>query len=106
MGFPNNRFTTDSSRFFSNKDMLYGINRAERMQKYAISTGNPIDDYISFRFTEFVGEGFIKNTPRYGADLSKFYRQTNFANFAVDSTTGRAITAYPVLSHPSLGVRY
>jgi len=106
MGGWNKRFTVDSTQFLSNKDMLYGISRAERIQQYAISTGNPINDYISFRFDYSVGEGFVKNTPMFGADLTKFYRQTKFANFGVDSTTGRAITAFPVLSNTSLGTLY
>jgi hypothetical protein len=106
MGGLNNRFTVDSTQFLSNKDMLYGINRAERIQRYAISNGNPINDYISLRFDYSIGEGFTRNTPMFGADLTKFYRQTRFANFGVDSTTGRAITAFPVLSNRSLGILY
>lgn len=106
MGGWGKRFTVDSTQFLSNKDMLYGINRAERIQQYAISSGSPIDDYISFRFDYFVGEGFVKNTPLFGADLARFYRQTKFANFGIDSTTGRAVTAFPVLSDNSLGILY
>jgi hypothetical protein len=106
MGNGSNRFTVDSTQFLSNKDMLYGINRAERIQAYAVSTGNPINDAISFQFKEFVGEGFVKKTPMFGADLANFYRQTKFANFVVKPATGKAITAYPVLSKDSLGVLF
>ncbi|WP_262880412.1 LysM peptidoglycan-binding domain-containing protein [Pseudomonas paralcaligenes] len=106
MGGANKPFTVDSTKFLSNKDMLYGINRAERIQQHAISTGNPVDDYISLRFSDFVGEGFVKNTPMYGADLSRFYRQTYYANFLINPSTGTAVTAFPVLSLNSLGVLY
>ncbi|XDF33423.1 LysM peptidoglycan-binding domain-containing protein [Paracidovorax avenae] len=106
MGGVNNRFAVDSTQFLSNKDMLYGINRAERIQQYAISTGNPINNYISLKFDYNVGEGFLKNTPLFGGDLANFYKQTKFANFGIDSTSGRAITAYPVISKSSLGIVY
>ncbi|MEO4049407.1 hypothetical protein AAFN46_20295, partial [Pseudomonas sp. CAU 1711] len=106
MGAPNKRYAVDSTKFLSNKDMLYGINRAERIQQYAMSTGNPVGDYISFRFGEFVGEGFVKNTPMYGSDLSRFYRQTHYANFGINPISGKAITAFPVISPNSLGVLY
>ncbi|MDQ0013780.1 YD repeat-containing protein [Variovorax boronicumulans] len=102
----NNRFAVDSTQFLSNKDMLYGINRAERIQQYAISTGNPIDNYISLKFNDVVGEGYLKNTPLFGGDPTKFYRQTKFANFGIDSKTGQAITAFPVISNKSLGTLY
>lgn len=84
--------------------MLYGINRAERIQQHAISTGQPVNVYISFKYPDFVGGGFPKKTPLFGAsDLSRFYDKTPYANFGIDKVTGKVVTAFPVLSKKGVG---
>ncbi|MEI1689486.1 hypothetical protein V8P55_14520, partial [Acinetobacter baumannii] len=97
------RSTVDSTQFFSYKDMLNGGNRAERIQQFAISNGRPITGYISLKYSDIVGAGFLKNTPMYGGDPMLFYRETSYANFGVDKVTGELITAFPVISKKSLG---
>ncbi|UGQ28871.1 LysM peptidoglycan-binding domain-containing protein [Acinetobacter calcoaceticus] len=97
------RSTVDSTQFFSYKDMLNGGNRAERIQQFAISNERPITGYISLKYSDIVGGGFLKNTPMYGVDPMLFYRETSYANFGVDKVTGELITAFPVISKKSLG---
>jgi hypothetical protein len=90
----------DSTIFLSDRDILYGINRAQRIQQYAIGQGGPIGGYISFRFDRVVGDGFLKSTPMFGADFSRFYHRTDSG---VSAETGKAITAFPVLFTGYLG---
>ncbi|MBL8389810.1 MAG: DUF637 domain-containing protein, partial [Hydrogenophaga sp.] len=85
----------DASKFFNAADMETAIKQAEAA--YAANPGGFVNGKVDVLFNRPIGEGYTGNTKsnKDAGIPTGEYRWSNTATVGIDSTTGKAFTAYP-----------